>query len=204
MARLRQISIGSLGAELVGNRVGLGPRTAPWSHDRNKLTQRGAMAKAYYSTIFRQSAPEVWKIIRDFNNYPVWVDGAGASRIEDGKSGDAVGAIRNVDYQGRCIRQRLLALSDVELAQTYAFCGEASLPVEDFLATLRVTPVIDGNRAFVEWWATFDCDPSRRQELTGRLRGSFATWLESLRKNLEEATSAATAAPAGPSLEISG
>jgi hypothetical protein len=54
------------------------------------------MAKAYYSTVFEQPAPEVWKIIRDFNNYPVWVDGAGESRIEDGKSGDTVGAIRNV------------------------------------------------------------------------------------------------------------
>ena len=29
------------------------------------------MTTAYYSTIFRQSAPEIWKIVRDFNNYPV-------------------------------------------------------------------------------------------------------------------------------------
>ena len=29
------------------------------------------MAKAYYSTVFEQSAPEIWKIVRDFNNYPV-------------------------------------------------------------------------------------------------------------------------------------
>ena len=49
------------------------------------------MAKAYYSTVFEQPAPEVWKIVRDFNNYPVWVGGAGESEIEDGKSGDTVG-----------------------------------------------------------------------------------------------------------------
>lgn len=72
------------------------------------------MASAYYSTIFREPASEIWKIIRDFNNYPIWVNGAGESRIEDGKSGDAVGAVRHVLYQGRHIRQRLVALSDAE------------------------------------------------------------------------------------------
>jgi Polyketide cyclase / dehydrase and lipid transport len=139
------------------------------------------MATAYYSTIFQEPAPAIWKIVRDFNNYPVWVRGAGESRIEEGKSGDAVGAVRNVLYQGRQIRQRLLALSDPDRSQTYEFCGEPSLPVTSFQATLRITPVIDGDRAFVEWWADFDCEPARREELVGTLRGWFAGWLESLR-----------------------
>lgn len=77
------------------------------------------MAKAYYSTVFEASAADVWQIVRDFNNYPVWVDGAGTSEIEGGKSGDTVGAIRNVLYQGRRIRQRLVAQSDVERTQVY-------------------------------------------------------------------------------------
>jgi hypothetical protein len=40
------------------------------------------MARSYYSTIFEQSADDVWNVIRDFNNDPVWVDGAAESRIE--------------------------------------------------------------------------------------------------------------------------
>ena len=143
------------------------------------------MAKAYYSTVFQQPAQEVWEIIRDFNNYPVWVGGGGESRIEDDKSGDAVGAVRSVLYRGRNIRQRLLALSDVERAQTYEFCGAPSLPVEGFSATLRVTPVVDGDRSFVEWWAHFDCEPGLRDKLTATLGGWFAQWLESLRGTLE-------------------
>ena len=143
------------------------------------------MAKAYYSTMFAQPAPEVWKIVRDFNNYPVWVGGAGESRIEDGKTGDTVGAVRSVRYQDRHIRQRLLAQSDVERSQTYEFCGEPTLPVTGFQATLRITPVVDGDRAFVEWRATFDCEPSRREELTGTLQSSFGRWLESLRATLQ-------------------
>ena len=142
------------------------------------------MTKAYYSTIFQQPAPEVWKIVRDFNNYPVWVGGAGESRIEDGKSGDTIGAVRNVLYQGRQIRQRLVAQSDAERSQAYEFCGPPTLPFTDFQATLRITPVVDGDRAFVEWWATFDCDADRRTELTGTLQGWFGKWLESLRATL--------------------
>jgi hypothetical protein len=142
------------------------------------------MAKAYYSTVLPQPAPAIWEIIRDFNNYPVWVGGGGESRIEDGKSGGAVGAVRSVLYRGRHIRQRLLALSDTERAQTYEFCGAPSLPVEGFQATLRVTAVVDGDRSFVEWWADFDCELARRDELTGTLRW-FAQWLESLRGELD-------------------
>jgi hypothetical protein len=147
------------------------------------------MAKAYYSTVFEQSAPDVWKIVRDFNNYPVWVGGAGTSEIEDGKSGDTIGAVRSVLYQGNRIRQRLLAQSDVERSQSYEFCAAPSLPVTGFQATLRITPVVDGDRAFVEWWATFDCDAGRREELTGTLRGWFGKWLESLRDTLEREAS---------------
>jgi hypothetical protein len=66
-------------------------------------------------------------------------------------------------------------------SQTYEFCGVATLPVTGFQATLRVTPVIDGDRAFVEWWSTFDCDATRHDELTGPLQRWFGKWLESLR-----------------------
>jgi hypothetical protein len=140
--------------------------------------------RAYYSTVFDQTAPDVWEIVRDFNNYPVWVGGAGESHIEDGKSGDTVGAVRNVLYQERRIRQRLLAQSDIERSQTYEFCGKPSLPVVGFQATLRITPVVDGNRAFVEWWATFGCEPDRGDELAGTIRGWFGKWLESLRNTM--------------------
>jgi hypothetical protein len=143
------------------------------------------MARAYYSTVFMQSADDLWSVIRDFNNYPVWVDGSGASEIEDGKSGDAVGAVRNVLYQGKRIRQVLLALSDVERSQSYAFCGEAPMPVTDYRATLRVSPVTDGGRAFVEWSASFDCPPERLGEWTSFFHDAFGRWLQSLRRHVD-------------------
>ena len=142
------------------------------------------MATAYYSTVFQRPADEIWAVIRDFNSYPVWVAGAADSHIEGGKRGDTVGAIRNVVYNGKRVRQRLLAHSDIERSQSYEFCDPAEIPVGRFRATLRVTPIVDGDRAFVEWWATFDCGAKQHDERTAFYRDSFATWLESLRKAL--------------------
>ena len=148
------------------------------------------MARAYYSTIFAQPADAVWRVIRDFNNYPVWVDGAGESVIEDGRSGDAVGAVRNVLYNGARRRQKLLAPSDAERTQVYAFDGPAPIPVWNFEATLRVTPVIDGDRAFVEWWASFDCGAEDYDARVSSLRDAFSGWLESLRRHMQRAQAA--------------
>jgi hypothetical protein len=148
------------------------------------------VARSYYSTIFAQPADEVWAVIRDFNNYPVWVDGAGESEIETGKSGDSVGAVRNVLYNNVRRRQKLLALSDTERTQTYGFASEPPLHTRDFRATLRVTPVVDGDRAFVEWFATFDAAESRREELRAFLSAAFARWLGSLRRTLDQARAA--------------
>lgn len=145
------------------------------------------MAKSYYSTIFIQPADTVWNVVRDFNAYPVWVDGAGSSEIEGGKSGETVGAVRRVLYNGRTIRQRLLGQSDVERSQTYAFAEDGALPVENYRATIRVTPVVDGDRAFVEWWATFDCAAGEREARTAFFSTAFAGWLESLRRSLVKA-----------------
>jgi hypothetical protein len=145
------------------------------------------VAESYYSTIFDRSADEIWNVIRDFNNYPVWVDGAGESQIEGGKSGDSVGAVRNILYNGSRRWQKLLALSDIDRSQTYRFASEPPAHTRNFQATLRVTQIVDGNRAFVEWWATFDCDLDRCEERIAFFRKAFAGWLESLRRYLKPA-----------------
>ncbi len=142
------------------------------------------MTKAYYSTVFDQSADQVWSVVRDFGDYGIWVQGVDESGVEDGKSGDAVGAIRYVRMGETQIRQRLLAHSDRERCYTYEFCPPARFPVHDYVATIRVSPVVDGGRAYVEWWATFDCAVEERAHWSKTFANSFAGWLGSLRARL--------------------
>jgi len=143
------------------------------------------MAQAYYSTVFEHPAERVWAVIRDFGNYTVWVDGVEEAEIEDGRPGDAVGAIRRVSMGGVRIRQRLLAHSDIDRSSSYEFCEPLRFPtLGDYRATLRVTPVVDGDRSFVEWSATFDCRPDELERWKTYFVESFATWLASLRTHL--------------------
>lgn len=142
------------------------------------------MARAYYSTVFPQSADRVWAALRDFGNYRLWVDEVDESEVEDGRSGQEVGAVRRVRIGDTLIRQVLLAHSDIERSYSYAFCGTPRFPVRDYVATIRVNPVTEGGTAFVEWWALFDCAAEEREHWTRFFAEGFATWLGSLRWRL--------------------
>jgi Polyketide cyclase / dehydrase and lipid transport len=148
------------------------------------------MAKSYYSAVFEQSADEVWKAIRQFDEY-AWAGVPGATTIEDGKAGDQIGAVRRIEMgDGIIRRQILLAHSDQDRSYTYAICDPPYLPIENYVSTIRVTPVIESGKAFVEWSATFDCAADERTRWTNFFeKEGFAKWLGSLRAHLtREAT----------------
>jgi hypothetical protein len=136
-----------------------------------------------YSTIFEQSADHVWSVIRDFGHYS-WAGVPGETVIEDGRSGDSVGCIRAFRAGDVTIRQKLLAHSDRDRSFTYTLCDPVHLPLRDYVATVRVTPVTDGDRAFVEWSAIFDCADSEHTRWHAHFMASFRTWLEALREHL--------------------
>jgi hypothetical protein len=39
------------------------------------------------------------------------------------------------------------------------------MPLTNYVATLRFTPITDGDRTFAEWSAEFDCAPEAADEL---------------------------------------
>jgi hypothetical protein len=117
------------------------------------------MALAYTSTIVNAPADEVWAYLRDFNGLPKWTGGVVvSSEIEDGLDGDQVGCVRSFTLGGgEHLRERLLSHSDVERTYSYNF-EKTHFDVDNYHATLKVTPVTDGNVSFVEWSTTFDSD----------------------------------------------
>jgi hypothetical protein len=126
------------------------------------------MAKSYASTVIDASADDVWDRIRDFNGLATWHGGLVAtSEIEDGGTGDQVGAIRSFTLtDGTHLREQLLAHSDLERSYTYDF-QKTPFDVDNYESTIRVTPVTDGGKAFVEWWTTFDCDRDKQDHWVG-------------------------------------
>ncbi|MEM8743597.1 MAG: SRPBCC family protein [Pseudomonadota bacterium] len=123
------------------------------------------MARVYVSSVIDSPAKSVWEHVRDFNALPRWHPRIAESQIENGEPSDKVGCIRDFRLQnGDQIRERLLALSDYDMFCTYEIL-ESPMPLENYVATLRMTPVSDGDRCFIEWSAEFDCSPENEADL---------------------------------------
>ena len=141
------------------------------------------MPKAYASTVLNAPAKEVWALIRDFNALPAWHPAVTNSEIEEGLTGHHVGAVRSFNLtDGAHLRERLLSFSDVDCHYSYNF-EKTPFSVLNYHATLRVTPVTDGHRAFVEWWTTFDCEPEKIDDWVHTFAGIvFKSGLDALKE----------------------
>ncbi|RWN26779.1 MAG: SRPBCC family protein [Mesorhizobium sp.] len=127
------------------------------------------MPKIYVSSTINAPAVEVWKLVRSFNGLPSWTPFVAESRIEQNAHPDQIGCIRNFTLKdGARIREKLLALSDYDLSCSYAML-ESPMEVENYIATLSLTPVTDGNMTFAEWQAEFDCAPDRESALVQQI-----------------------------------
>lgn len=140
------------------------------------------MTEVYTSSVIAAPADRVWAAVRDFNGLPDWHPAIGESRIEAGAPADQVGCVRAFRLKdGGFIREKLLALSDYDLSVTYAIL-ESPMGVENYVATLKFTPITDGGDTFAEWSATFDCAPDREGELTALIgQGVFQGGFDALK-----------------------
>jgi len=143
------------------------------------------MVKVYTSSVIDAPADRVWAAVRDFNALPQWHPAIRDSKIEGNHPSDKIGCIRNFNLRdGGNIRERLLALSDYDFTCTYAIL-ESPMGVRDYIATLKLSPITDGNRTFAEWTAEFDCEPDRAGPLAQQIgQGVFQGGFEGLKRSL--------------------
>jgi len=138
--------------------------------------------KVYTSSVIDASADTVWAHIRDFNGLPKWHPAIAESRIEGNWPSDRVGCIRNFHLRdGGNIREQLLTLSDYDYQCTYSIL-ESPMGVDNYIATLKLTPVTDGNRTFAEWSAEFDTPSGQERKLADSIgQGVFQTGFDALK-----------------------
>ena len=144
------------------------------------------MAEVYVSSVISAPAAAVWRVVRDFNGLPAWTPFVAESRIEQSMAADQVGCIRNFRLKdGGVIRERLLALSDYDMTCTYSIL-ESPMGVENYIATLALAPVTDGNATFASWKAEFDAAPEREEELVRHIGGNvFQAAFTALKRQLD-------------------
>jgi hypothetical protein len=82
------------------------------------------------------------------------------------------------------LRGQLLALSDVDRSFTYNILV-SQMPVKNYVATFRLTPITVGNRTFAEWWADFDVTAGSEEAMAAQIGdGVFVAGFEALEKKL--------------------
>jgi uncharacterized protein YndB with AHSA1/START domain len=141
------------------------------------------MANVFVSSVIDAPPEEVWGAIRDFNGLPKWHPLIAESRIEEGKAADQVGCVRDFAMNdGARLRERLLTLSDVEFTCTYEIL-ESPMGVENYVATLRLVPITDGERCYIEWTAEFDAPEGEDEALEDFVGdGVFQVGFDALKK----------------------
>jgi len=141
------------------------------------------MAKIYRSTVLDAPADRVWRDLRDFNGLANWHPSIVSSRIEKSHPADKVGCVRNLQLKdGARVREKLLSLSDYDYTCTSAIL-DSPMDLRDYVATLRLYPVTEGNRCFIEWFAEFDCPSEKVAELAETVgEGVFQTGFDALKK----------------------
>jgi polyketide cyclase/dehydrase/lipid transport protein len=151
------------------------------------------MTTARYSTVLDHPLETVWSLIRDFNNYPAYIEGVSESAIEDGKRGDEVGAIRRFCYLGNWVRQRLAVHSDDDHLLAYAGLEPLPFPAghaqgaassTPYEGTMQLTRIIDGNRTFIEWSVALEPAPQDAERWRTLFQSWIPEWTNSLAKAL--------------------
>jgi hypothetical protein len=141
------------------------------------------MTRVYVSGIIDAPIEKVWAYARDFNGHGEWHPLIAKSDIEDGKPSDQVGCVRNFTVQdGGRLRERLLSFSDMDHQFTYNILV-SPMPIQNYVATFACKPITEGNKTFVEWYATFDVGPQDEARIVEQVgRSTFAAGIIALEK----------------------
>lgn len=151
------------------------------------------MTTAFYSSVLDHPIDRVWEMVRDFNNYPRYIDGVIESLIEDDRRGDEIGAIRRFNYQGNWIRQQLVRHSDDQHLLTYAGIDPLAFPQQEtpgapspvrYEGTIRLHRIVDGDRTFIEWPVKLETAAGEDEPWHRLFMAWIPEWTDSLRRTL--------------------
>lgn len=123
-----------------------------------------ALQKVVRSTVLNAPIQSVWAILRKFNSHESWHEIVETSRIESQQQDSQVGCIRAFRLKdGNFVREQLIALDDHSYCSSYSIV-ESTLPISNYVATITLKPITDGDKTFWHWASTFSTPLNRERE----------------------------------------
>lgn len=140
------------------------------------------LASVQVSSIIDASIAEVWEKVSNFNGLPSWFPSVIDGYIEDNKPSQQIGCIRVYNREdGLTIREQLLGLDEHSFTCIYSLL-EPNKPMEDYVASLQLLPITDGDRTYIQWGAKFKCLPNEEPQLRQNLELLFQSGFDALQK----------------------
>ena len=140
------------------------------------------MSKVEIEAEFSSSAADVWAKISDFGGIGAWAPGIEKCDVE----GEGVGAVRRIGMAGMEIAERLEALDDSTRQLSYSIV-EGPMPVENYLATIRVEEAAHGG-AKLSWSCDFEAPGMSDEQVGGMaagMEGAYKGMCEGLKKLID-------------------
>ena len=144
------------------------------------------MPRVLESAVLVAPVEAVWDVLRDFNGHDRWHPEVDESRTEHGRASDEIGCVRRFRLRdGSELRERLLALSDLET--TFSYCLlDTPVPLFNYVAHVRLLPVTDGDATFWQWESRFDAPHGREEEMKALVaEGIYRSGFDAIRNTLE-------------------
>ncbi|MGH6954071.1 MAG: SRPBCC family protein [Alphaproteobacteria bacterium] len=121
----------------------------------------------------------VWAVIGDFNGLAKWVPGIRASS----QDGSGVGAVRHLDISargGQWVTERLESFDSGAYSLSYCIV-DGSLPLKNYLSTMRLADGADGRSCTLDWRARFEAKDATDEDAERFVRRAYEAGLDSLR-----------------------
>jgi hypothetical protein len=124
------------------------------------------------------SAEAVWDLLRDFGGVRRYSPAIEGCSVE----GEGVGAVRTLTMPGGVsLQERLEAFDDAGRSLQYAITS-GPLPMENYLATIRVRE--EGDGCTIEWSSTFDPKGVSDEQAVGMVEGIYNGGIQGIKKTL--------------------
>lgn len=109
-----------------------------------------------FSAVLDGDAANVWSVLKKFGEIHKWHPSIIESSVEDNQPDGLVGCIRKLTLaDGAVVRERLLSVDDRNLTLCYRF-EEAPLPLDNYVATVKLASLTGQSKTFINWSASFD------------------------------------------------
>lgn len=128
---------------------------------------------------YESSADAVWALVGDFAGIDSWMPGIESCEV----SGEGVGSIRKISMPGGVRVEEKLEAHDAKARSLSYSIGDGPLPVQNYLATIRVTEA--GSGCSVDWSAQFELpDGIPDEPIIQALEGAYGGALAGLKAKL--------------------